>query len=78
MTLASIKKPPALWTAVILNLVGREGFEPPKAEPVDLQSTPFDRFGTYPHCQSVYCRSSNGIIANCLQKANHSSAVKIM
>ncbi len=30
-------------------MVGREGFEPPKAEPADLQSAPFDRFGTYPH-----------------------------
>jgi hypothetical protein len=29
-------------------VVGRTGFEPVKAEPVDLQSTPFDRFGTYP------------------------------
>ena len=24
------------------------GFEPPKAEPADLQSAPFDRFGTSP------------------------------
>ena len=24
------------------------GFEPPKAEPADLQSAPFDRFGTPP------------------------------
>ena len=29
-------------------MVGREGFEPPKAMPADLQSAPFDRFGTYP------------------------------
>ncbi len=29
-------------------MVGRTGFEPVKAKPVDLQSTPFDRFGTYP------------------------------
>ena len=28
--------------------VGREGFEPPKAEPTGLQPVPFDRFGTYP------------------------------
>ena len=28
--------------------LGRGGFEPPKAEPADLQSAPFDRFGTYP------------------------------
>lgn len=25
------------------------GFEPPKAEPADLQSAPFDRSGTPPH-----------------------------
>lgn len=28
--------------------VGREGFEPSKAEPADLQSDPVDRLGTYP------------------------------
>ncbi len=28
--------------------MGRTGFEPVKAEPADLQSAPFDRFGTYP------------------------------
>ncbi len=28
--------------------MGREGFEPSKAEPTDLQSAPFDRSGTYP------------------------------
>ena len=26
----------------------RGGFEPPKAKPTDLQSAPFDRFGTSP------------------------------
>ena len=30
-------------------MVGRTGFEPVKAMPADLQSAPFDRFGTYPH-----------------------------
>ncbi len=29
-------------------IVGREGFEPPKAVPTDLQSAPFDRSGTSP------------------------------
>ena len=29
-------------------MVGRTGFEPVKAMPVDLQSTPFGHFGTYP------------------------------
>ena len=28
--------------------VGREGFEPPKASPADLQSAPFDHSGTDP------------------------------
>ena len=32
----------------ILNLVGRGGFEPPKAEPTDLQSVPFGHSGTSP------------------------------
>ena len=32
-------------------MVGRSGFEPLKAEPADLQSAPFDRFGTYPLSQ---------------------------
>jgi hypothetical protein len=30
-------------------VVGREGFEPSKAEPSDLQSDPFNHSGTYPH-----------------------------
>ena len=29
-------------------MVGDEGFEPPKAKPKDLQSSPFDRSGTDP------------------------------
>ena len=33
--------------------VGREGFEPPKAEPTDLQSVPFGRLGTCPHYSAV-------------------------
>ena len=48
---------PSAWKADALpselfphpeNVVGREGFEPPKAEPTDLQSAPFDRSGTSP------------------------------
>ena len=31
-----------------LFMVGREGFEPPKAKPKDLQSSPFDHSGTDP------------------------------
>ena len=30
------------------SVVGREGFEPSKAEPADLQSAPFGRLGTDP------------------------------
>ncbi len=30
-------------------MVERGGFEPPKAEPADLQSAPFDHSGTSPH-----------------------------
>ena len=33
-------------------VVGREGFEPSKAEPTDLQSAPFDRSGISPHNHS--------------------------
>ena len=33
---------------LIVRGVGRRGFEPLKAEPADLQSAPFDRFGTCP------------------------------
>ena len=29
-------------------MVGRDGFEPPKAKPADLQSAPFGHSGTYP------------------------------
>jgi hypothetical protein len=32
-------------------LVEGGGFEPPKAEPSDLQSDPFDRSGTPPKCK---------------------------
>ena len=31
------------------SMVERGGFEPPKAEPADLQSAPFDRSGTSPY-----------------------------
>ncbi len=39
--------------SVCIKMVGREGFEPPKVEPVDLQSTPFDRSGIDP-CSVIY------------------------
>ena len=31
--------------------MGAEGFEPPKAEPADLQSAPFGHLGTRPDCR---------------------------
>lgn len=40
-------------------LVGRAGFEPAKAEPLDLQSSPFDRFGTDPFRIWSRLRDSN-------------------
>lgn len=36
-------------------MVEGEGFEPPKAEPADLQSAPVDRLGTPP--QKILCGS---------------------
>jgi hypothetical protein len=36
------------------HLVEGGGFEPPKAEPSDLQSDPFDRSGTPPKMQARY------------------------
>ena len=36
-------------------LVEGGGFEPPKAEPSDLQSDPFDHSGTPPKMQARYC-----------------------
>ena len=43
--------------------VGRAGFEPTKAEPTDLQSAPFDRFGISPETRrerfckyEIFCR----------------------
>ena len=46
--------PSAVYSALriphfALEMVGRGGFEPPKAEPADLQSAPFGRSGTCPH-----------------------------
>ena len=40
------------------NLVEGGGFEPPKAEPSDLQSDPFDRSGTPPN-RAAYGRHMN-------------------
>ena len=37
------------------SLVEGGGFEPPKAEPSDLQSDPFDHSGTPPKMQARYC-----------------------
>jgi hypothetical protein len=35
-------------------MVERGGFEPPKAEPADLQSAPFGRSGTSPLCCPLF------------------------
>jgi hypothetical protein len=45
-----------LWQGVNSSrLVEGGGFEPPKAEPSDLQSDPFDRSGTPPEMQASNC-----------------------
>ncbi len=36
------------------SMVGREGFEPSKATPTDLQSVPFDHLGTPPKIGDNY------------------------
>ena len=36
--------------------VGSAGFEPAKAEPLDLQSSPFDRSGNFPHVLVISVR----------------------
>lgn len=41
------------WAKVYLFMVGREGFEPPKAKPKDLQSSPFDHSGTDPYKKRI-------------------------
>jgi hypothetical protein len=41
-------------TLLSAHLVEGGGFEPPKAEPSDLQSDPFDRSGTPPKMQARY------------------------
>ena len=46
-------------------MVEGEGFEPPKAEPADLQSAPVDRLGTPPKSEIIvletrtYCQYIN-------------------
>ena len=47
----------ALACVLILDLpVEGGGFEPPKAEPSDLQSDPFDHSGTPPRKRAAHCR----------------------
>ena len=44
------------------NLVEGGGFEPPKAEPSDLQSDPFGHSGTPPNSGSrIFCLSTHGL-----------------
>ena len=40
-------------SAISAEVVGRDGFEPSKAEPADLQSAPFGHSGTYPFLDNV-------------------------
>ena len=40
-----------------VELVEGGGFEPPKAEPSDLQSDPFDHSGTPPITSQLLCRT---------------------
>ena len=42
------------------NMVEGGGFEPPKAEPSDLQSDPFGHSGTPPALQAGHCASFAG------------------
>jgi len=39
--------------------VGREGFEPSKAEPADLQSAPFGHLGTDPSADTIAARGDS-------------------
>ena len=45
-----------LWNILLFyfNMVGREGFEPPKAKLRELQSLPFDRSGICPEIHFMY------------------------
>ncbi len=46
----------ANYGSSFFQLVEGAGFEPAKAEPTDLQSAPFDRFGTPPQCKPPILR----------------------
>ena len=48
----------------IYNLVEGGGFEPPKAEPSDLQSDPFDRSGTPPTVAAHYPANASPLSTN--------------
>ena len=50
-TIPGIKKDTAL--RCLFFLVGRGGFEPPKAVPTDLQSAPFGHSGIFPRLELV-------------------------
>ena len=53
--------------------MGREGFEPPKAKPADLQSAAFNHFATCPRAQAATDRQkistgggmSRAVVRNC-------------
>ena len=42
-------------------MVGRGGFEPPKAEPTDLQSVPFGHSGISPAFEAMHSRLINSL-----------------
>ena len=51
--LRKVPNPPYSYTVPAGHVVEGGGFEPPKAEPTDLQSAPFDRSGTPPRLSNL-------------------------
>ena len=49
----SFAKKSSIAITILLFLVGRGGFEPPKAVPTDLQSAPFGHSGIFPRLELV-------------------------
>ena len=81
-----IEPTPSAWKAEVLplnytrttevgNLVEGGGFEPPKAEPSDLQSDPFDRSGTPPAVAANYPFVARGCQGFCSDKR---STIKVI
>ena len=51
-------------SAISAKMVGRDGFEPSKAEPADLQSAPFGHSGTYPRFDNGSILSLEPFVVN--------------